>query len=1227
MRTLKILKNKLTLLVLLLGFNQYHCQLTGSENYVYSKTYLSAPSDSIQKSSETVTYFDGLGRPKQTIQIKGGKTTNSDLVIPIIYDCFGRQVRDYMPIPQTGSSNGGIYPQSSDCSTDGNAFPVASPTSVYSSSEKIYSRKVLESSPLDRIQKQIQPGTDWQNHPVNFAYQTNRANDVLKFTTNTLTRDAAFYTNTLIVNGYYAASKLYKNRVSDEDGNVSYEFKNGEGQTLMVRKVIGSEIEIAEPGGMNSLAAPAAAQYFDTYYVYNEYNQLAFVISPLASAEFRANPQQTISDPITFPNSILDNLCYQYNYDGRSRLVEKKLPGKGWEYMVYDKQDRLVLTQDANLRTSTNNFGDRGWMFTKYDKLGRVVYTGFFSNTESRYSLQMALNSMQPNHSNNEERTANGTPNFTLQGMPVYYTKNAFPEGSMTLLSVNYYDNYPDGTPFPAENKIFNVPILLDAPDNLGHSTKSLPLASMIKNINDNLWTKNYTFYDSKGRSIGTTSINHLGGRTIANSKLDFAGVVRKTKTLHTKVAGETPVNIVEDFVYDHQNRLLKHYHEVVGKTPKELLADNTYDDLGRLESRKVGARSDADFVQVLAPLQDIRYNYNIRGWMTGINLNQSDPNKPLDPTKLFSYKIKYNDPANTTIKKYNGNIAEIDWSYGTNSGSRYEYTYDALNRLKRGYYKSLNGTTTTDSKYYNEELTYDVNGNIRTLKRNAKPVSGLTANVVDNLKYYYENNELSNRLTRITDNEGFTANTSGYPGGGATNTFDINGNMLTMPDKGITQNITYNFLNLPQVVTKNGNPVAYSYRADGVKIHKSFAFNNQLITTDYLDGFVYTNTYTMEIEMALQETQAAEEMSVAGQRESFELAAKPIEGPGGPIHLAESTPNFFPTAEGFYDYENFRYIYQYKDHLGNVRLNYGRDSDGVLFTEDSNDYYPFGLNFINPPVRGGTAQVYNPSATYKNYKYNGKELQETGMYDYGARMYMPDIGRWGVVDEKSEKYRRWTPYAYAIDNPIMYVDPDGRDIIFVQVLNENKQAHFKYHKGNFYKLNGDGTLGKKYDGRKDHVSPNLFKIAQSYRKIEHSNNDNLKNRLHTLENSDKKHYIFDPQPTNKDTGVQPTSNGTQTIYNFSKEENDKYKKMEGVSNSDLGEVAHEMQHQYDNDIGNTKDNTHEANADNPSEQRAVKTENEARKLENLPERTTYGGIPINPNPQNYTVTDDKKKK
>ena len=122
-------------------------------------------------------------------------------------------------------------------------------------------------------------------------------------------------------------------------------------------------------------------------------------------------------------------------------------------------------------------------------------------------------------------------------------------------------------------------------------------------------------------------------------------------------------------------------------------------------------------------------------------------------------------------------------------------------------------------------------------------------------------------------------------------------------------------------------------------------------------------------------------------------------------------------------DRSNLKYEYILKDHLGNTRVTFTKLGANITILQQEH-YYPFGMTFA------GTGATVNGSENM--YKYNGKELQdEHGLnwYDYGARMYDAQLGRWHCVDPLAEQYSNLSPYNYVANNPINAIDPDGMRI------------------------------------------------------------------------------------------------------------------------------------------------------------------------------------------------------
>ena len=640
------------------------------QNYIKTTNYKQATTTpistpDIDEAAVQVTYYDGLGRPVQQIAHKQAGN-GKDIVTHMEYDAFGRQTKEYLPYANSTSSLN--YIDATTLSSDLNSFY----TSYNGGTTSPFSEKELELSPLDRIFKQAAPGNDWalgSGKEIKFNYRTNIANEVKYFNVNELWKASTGMYNTFITdNGYYAANELYKTITKDENNHTTEEFKNKEGKVVLKRTYNGSEV-------------------LDTYYVYDSFGNLTYVIPPLAEGEI---------------NNVT-GFCYIYRYDHRNRLVSKKLPGKQWEFIVYDKLDRPVATGPA---FDPYGNGTTGWLVTEYDVFGRVVKTGWKQMTadaNARYTHQNSINS----------------------------GSNPFALSQNETLTRNYYDNYSfTGAPNPVPTS------LPESAFPVAQNVKGLPTGSWVRvpdSPGSNTAEVSYTLYDEKYRPVRSYTTNHLGGYTQVDTNLDWAGKTIYTLTKHKYNAGATTLSIMDMFEYSDQDRLLKHKQKIDGAS-EELIALNEYDALGQLMVKQVGGTDG---------LQKINYSYNIRGWLNAINNTNN-----LDDD-LFAFAIKYND-AEEADKLYNGNISETYWKTANDNILRsYQYTYDHLNRLNNATYKWPN-IAHADS--FMESVRYDKNGNITKLKRYGDSDDVDYAFVIDDLQYTYDTTN-KNRLLKVTPN------------------------------------------------------------------------------------------------------------------------------------------------------------------------------------------------------------------------------------------------------------------------------------------------------------------------------------------------------------------------------------------------------------------------------------------------------------------------------------------
>lgn len=917
--------------------------------------------------SQYIQYFDGLGRPLQDIHLKGSSDATKDIVRPYEYDIYGRESKKYLPYAAASTADGsyknnalsagqGVFNFYNPIGSYGSQLPGGIAKNAYPFSETIF-----EAGPLSRPIEQGSPGAAWQTgsgHTIRTSYGTNAANEVRYWTINATGATGG---------GYYSANQLYKTTIKDEN------WKEGDGKA-------GSIEEFKTKKGHLVLKRvwETASKSLSTYYIYDEYSNLRYVLPPAINENGQNLAAFTESD------DLFKAFIYAYHHDDLSRMTEKKIPGKGWEYFVYNKLDQLVFTQDAEQRKRNL------WMVNRYDGLGRQIITATWNNNNIAIA-PTALKDLLDTYPLWDEKNNSHAHGYQLKSYPTILD---------TVLKVDYYDNY----------NIVGLPQEYNKLNQHAASTIGLATASKILVINggtDMLWQVNY--YDDKGRLVRNLAQHYKGGQLLIGNydeiinSYSYTDELLKATRIH-KVAGVQQIKLENRQVYDHTGKVLKVWQKI-NDGDSILMVQNEYNDVGQLISKKLHGTATStnqlapdhvllnagnvvaanqqlqtkaaksitltdgfhvdytgNFSASIVPssfVQTIAYSYNERGWLKQLN----DPAN-VNNAESFGMRLLYEDHPETAKRQFNGNISSINWQSKVPVGvpglmqaqQTFDYQYDGLNRLSLADYK-----TTGKVGYFNEALGYDLMGNIVTLNRKANNT------LIDQLNYTYANNNQSNQLAVINDQSG---NAEGLANGITNYTYNDNGNLLSDDRKALQ--FHYNILNLPKLVKRvtDNQTIQYIYDATGRKLRKLVAGSNR----DYVDGIEY--------------------------------------GHNGDI-------DFFLTQEGRVVKNGNTYSYEYflKDHLGNTRVMVKQDGS-ILQVQD---YYAFGLE-MNP----GNQYTGSPA---NKYLYNGKEKQqELGLeqLDYGARFYDPVIARWNAVDPLAEMSKRFSAYVYGNNNPMRFVDPDG---------------------------------------------------------------------------------------------------------------------------------------------------------------------------------------------------------
>lgn len=794
----------------------------------------------VESANRNMIYVDGIGRLLQTIKWQASPN-KKDVVNVSIYDAYGRQTKKLLPYAEQSSADGSYKPTA--LSNQSSYYANGSWDNYVKKTNFPFEVSKIELSELNRLKERGFAGQDWQpvatsnnGHTFKYDYEVNSSSDAVKlWSVNSSGASSSSY----------PVAKLYKNIIGDENwqpsdlkGGTVEEFTDFKGRLILKR------------------VWETNAKSLSTYYVYDNYDNLRYILPPSVN-------ENGISPITSFTESqpVFTNFIYGYKYDGRNRVIEKKIPGKTeWDYFVYNKLNQVVLSQDGKLRASNQ------WIFLKYDVMGREVVKGIYMGaSQSRADLQLLVD----NQTSLGQRIWELRDNTNSNGTGTGYTNDVLPKTNIVQYHLmNYYDDYA----FYTNNSSYNPTV------SVSSQLKGLPTGIRTNIIGSGSFLLKVMYYDTESRLLEYVSDNHLAGKDRVVNSYSFAGELMSSTRTHQALAATTTIAAVN--LYDHVSR--KYRTKInINNQGETILNQLGYNEIGQVRNKALHSTNNgASF------LQQLNYGYNDRGWLAKIN----DPDL-VSATTVFGLEVLFANNAGA----YNGNVGGISWQTMVPSGSglmqakqNFVNGYDKLDRLQLAKY-----STSSVIDKFNEEIAYDVMGNVSSLKR-----KNSTSGYLNSLTYDYNfSGQAGNRLSTVTD-AGSAAQSNSF-------TYDVNGNQKTNSRLLITD-VSYNFMDLPQSYTKSstGEVLNFTYTADGVKLKKQLGSN----TTDYVDGIQYVN----------------------------------------------NTISFIRTEEGrAVPGANYEYEYFIQDHLGNTRATVKQNGTVIQIQ----DYYAFGMemdpgNSISPSIQ-----------------------------------------------------------------------------------------------------------------------------------------------------------------------------------------------------------------------------------------------------------------------------------